>query len=57
MLLSVPEDNRTAMKMFQSRHFKQTNILHRVYTGNENIFHGKSFERIWAITDDWLSLI
>jgi hypothetical protein len=57
MLLSVPEDNRTAIKMFESKHFKQTDILHRVYTGNENIFHGKIFEKIWTITDDWLSLI
>jgi len=57
MLLSLPEDNRTAMKMFESKHFKQTDILHRVYRGNENILNGKFFERIWAITDDWLSLI
>ncbi len=57
MLLALPEDNRIAMKMFESKHFKRTDILHRVYTGNENIFHGKTFERIWAITDDWLSLI
>jgi GNAT superfamily N-acetyltransferase len=57
MLLSLPEDNRTAMKMFESKHFKQTDILHRVYTGNENIFNQKNFQRIWAITDDWLSLI
>jgi len=57
MLLSLPEDNRIAIKMFESKHFKQTNILHRVHIGNENIFRGKSFERIWAITDDWLSLI
>ncbi len=57
MLLSLPEDNRTAMKMFESKHFKQTDILHRVYTGNEKIFNEKIFERIWAITDDWLSLI
>jgi GNAT superfamily N-acetyltransferase len=57
MLLSVPEDNRPAIKMFESKHYKQTDILHRVYTGNENIFNGKVFERIWTITDDWLSLI
>ncbi|UJR13594.1 hypothetical protein I4U23_000607 [Adineta vaga] len=57
MLLALPEDNRIAMKMFESKHFKQTHILHRVYTGNENIFQEKVFERIWAITDDWLSLI
>jgi GNAT superfamily N-acetyltransferase len=57
MLLSIPEDNRIGIKMFESKHFKQTDILHRVYTGNENIFNGKNFERIWAITDDWLSLI
>jgi len=57
MLLSIPEDNRIAIKMFESKHFKQTDILHRVHTGNENIFSGKIFERIWAITDDWLSLI
>jgi GNAT superfamily N-acetyltransferase len=57
MILSLPEDNRIAMKMFESRHFKPTDILHRVHTGNENIFHGQIFERIWAITDDWLSLI
>lgn len=57
MLLSLPEDNRIAMKMFESKHFKQTDALHRVYAGNEQIFHEKSFQRIWAITDDWLSLI
>lgn len=57
MLLSIPEDNRLAIKLFESKHFKQTDILHRVHTGNENIFQGKLFERIWAITDDWLSLI
>jgi GNAT superfamily N-acetyltransferase len=57
MILSLPEDNRLAMKMFESKHFKQTDILHRVHTGTENIFHGKFSERIWAITDDWLSLI
>jgi GNAT superfamily N-acetyltransferase len=57
MLVSIPEDNRIAIKMFESKHFKQTDILHRVHTGNENIFDGKIFERIWAITDDWLSLI
>ena len=57
MLLSLPEDNRIAMKMFESKHFKQTETLHRVYTGNEQIFDEKSFQRIWAITDDWLSLI
>ncbi|CAF4200500.1 unnamed protein product, partial [Adineta steineri] len=57
MLLTLPEDNRLAIKMFESKHFKQTNILHRVYTGSENIFHGKVFEHIWAVTDDWLSLI
>ncbi|CAF0749131.1 unnamed protein product [Adineta ricciae] len=57
MLLSIPEDNRLAIKLFESKYFKQTEILHRVYTGNENLFQGKSFERIWAITDDWLSLI
>jgi GNAT superfamily N-acetyltransferase len=57
MLISLPEDNRIGIKMFESKHFKQTDILHRVYTGNENIFNGKTFERIWAITDDWLSLI
>jgi hypothetical protein len=57
MLLSLPEDNRTAMKMFESKHFKQTDIFHRVYTGNEKIFNEKNFQRIWAITDDWLSLI
>jgi GNAT superfamily N-acetyltransferase len=57
MLLSLPEDNRTAMKMFESKNFKQTDILHRVYTGNEQIFNRKVFERIYAITDDWLSLI
>jgi len=57
MLLSLPEDNRIAMKMFESKNFKQTDILHRVYTGDENILTGKNFERIWAITDDWLSLI
>lgn len=57
MLLSLPEDNRTAVKMFESKYFKRTDTLHRVYTGNENIFHGKSFDNIWAITDDWLSLI
>ncbi|CAF0843143.1 unnamed protein product [Adineta steineri] len=57
MLVSIPEDNRIAIKMFESKYFKQTDILHRVHTGNVNLFHGKSFERIWAITDDWLSLI
>jgi hypothetical protein len=57
MLLALPEDNRVAVKMFESKHFKQTDILHRVYTGNENPLQGKAFERIWAITDDWLSLI
>lgn len=57
MLLSLPEDNRIAMKMFESKHFKQTETLHRVYTGNEQIFDPKIFQRIWAITDDWLSLI
>ena len=57
MILSLPEDNRIALKMFESKNFKQTDILHRVYSGNEDIFHEKSFEHIWAITDDWLSLI
>jgi GNAT superfamily N-acetyltransferase/ribosomal protein S18 acetylase RimI-like enzyme len=57
MLLSIPEDNRLAIKLFESKQFKQTGILHRVHTGNENLFHEKNFERIWAITDDWLSLI
>jgi hypothetical protein len=57
MLLSIPEDNRIGIKMFESKHFKQTDILHRVHTGNDNIFNGNIFERIWAITDDWLSLI
>lgn len=57
MLLSIPEDNRSAIKLFESKHFKKTDILHRVHTGNENLFSGKVFERIWAITDDWLSLI
>lgn len=57
MLLSLPEDNRTALKMFESKHFKQTDILHRVHTGQGNIFQGRTFEQIWAITDDWLSLI
>ena len=57
MLLSLPEDNRIAMKMFEARHFKPTEILHRVHTGNGNLFSGQMFERIWAITDDWLSLI
>jgi GNAT superfamily N-acetyltransferase len=57
MLLSLPEDNRVGIKLFESNSFKQTEILHRVYTGKENLFQGKTFERIWAITDDWLSLI
>ncbi|CAF0756359.1 unnamed protein product [Rotaria sordida] len=57
MLLSIPEDNRIGIKMFESKHFKQTEILHRVHTGNQNIFNEKCFQRIWAITDDWLSLI
>ena len=57
MLLSLPEDNRAAVKMFESRNFKQTDILHRVHTGSESVFAGKTFDRIWAITDDWLSLI
>jgi hypothetical protein len=57
MLLTLPEDNRMAMKMFESKHFKQTDTLHRVYIGDENIFKEKNFQRIWAITDDWLSLI
>ena len=57
MLLSIPEDNRIARKMFESKNFKQTELLHRVHTGNEKIFHQQNFERIWAITDDWLSLI
>lgn len=57
MILTLPEDNRPALKMFESKHFKETDILHRVHTGDVNIFKGKSFEHIWAITDDWLSLI
>ena len=57
MILSIPEDNRIGIKMFESKHFKQTDILHRVYTGTENIFQQRKFEHIWAITDDWLSLI
>lgn len=57
MLLSLPEDNRTAIKMFESKNFKQTDTLHRVHTGNENIFNGRIYQQIWAITDDWLSLI
>lgn len=57
MILSIPEDNRIGLKMFESKHFKQTDILHRVYTGTENIFQQRKFEHIWAITDDWLSLI
>ena len=57
MLLSMPADNRIGMKMFESKHFKQTDILHRVHTKNQKIFEEKNFERVWAITDDWLSLI
>lgn len=57
MLLSIPDDNRIARKMFESKGFKQSEILHRVHTGNEKIFVQQNFERIWAITDDWLSLI
>lgn len=57
MLLTIPEDNRTAKKMFESKQFKQTEILHRVHTSEENIINVNQFERIWAITDDWLSLI
>ncbi|CAF3285285.1 unnamed protein product [Rotaria socialis] len=57
MLISIPEDNRIGIKMLESKHFKQTEILHRVHTGNQNIFNEKCFQRVWAITDDWLSLI
>lgn len=57
MLLTLPEDNRAAVKMFESKNFKQAEILHHVHTGNKNIFHEKCFQRIWAVTDDWLSLI
>ena len=57
MIFSLPEDNRRAMKLFEGKHFKQVDILHRVYRGNKNLLHGHTFERIWAITDDWLSLI
>lgn len=57
MLLALPEDNRLALKMFETRHFKRTDTLHRVYRGEENIFREQTFERVWTITDDWLSLI
>ena len=57
MLLSVPEDNRLAVKLFETRHFKRTDTLHRVYRGEENIFREQTFERVWTMTDDWLSLI
>ena len=57
MVLALPEDNRMATKMFEAKQFKQTDLLHRVYTGDEDLFHARDFQRIWAITDDWLSLI
>ena len=57
MLLALPEDNRLAFKMFESKSFKKTDLLHRVFKGNRNLFDSNSFERVWAITDDWLSLI
>jgi hypothetical protein len=57
MLLSLPEDNRLAMKMFEAKSFHRTDSLHRVYKGHENIFNGNIVERVWAMTDDWLSLI
>ena len=58
MILTLPEENRTAMKLFESKLFQRKDILHRVYKGHEEIFGKKTiFERIWSITDDWLSLI
>ncbi|CAF3006829.1 unnamed protein product [Rotaria sp. Silwood2] len=57
MLISIPELNRNAIQIFKSKHFKQTDILHRVYKGNQIFLNQFIFQRIWAITDDWLSLI
>ncbi|CAF1221120.1 unnamed protein product [Didymodactylos carnosus] len=54
MLLCIPEDNRTALKCFESKSFKRTDILHRVYTGN---MFETNFQKIWAITDDWFCLL
>ncbi|CAF2721844.1 unnamed protein product [Rotaria sp. Silwood2] len=57
MLLSVPETNPHAIQLFKSNHFKQTDILHRVYKGNQLFFNQSIFQRILAIRDDWFSFI
>ena len=62
MIFASPEENRCAMKFFESKLFQRTDVFHRVFRGNENIFslsnsNSNIFQRVWSITDDWLSLI
>ncbi|CAF1231803.1 unnamed protein product [Rotaria sordida] len=57
MLISLPYFNKQAIQIFKSKHFKQTDIIHRVYKGNQIFLNQFIFQQVFAITDDWFSLI
>ncbi|CAF0824805.1 unnamed protein product [Didymodactylos carnosus] len=54
MLLCIPEDNRLAIKIFEKKGFKRTDIFHRVHLGN---MFETDFQKVWSITDDWFCLL
>lgn len=56
LVLALPEENRLAVKIFEQKSFQRSDVLQRIYRG-ENIFQRTNFERVWAITDDWFSLL